>query len=384
MKYFNIAKISSARNHFIFLLFSWILVQGFLFWQNGIVTGLEAEKYITEANYFLQYGTFTSNNYYLYSTQIFLIVTVTKLHLGYTIIVIIQFLLNLLATLMFYKLAVSFLARPLIALIVTFLFIINFPYQAYNSFLFTESIFYSLTIIYSSYILRLNKITLKNLLYLLLFLTLLIITRPTGVLFFAATALYLFFRFMSHLSLLYKMLIISGSVVIFLLAINTMLQTGGSLDFMLPFEKENIICGVNTINKAEIKTLEKGNSLQGIVYYIFNNEQQFLKLAKLKTISFFGMIRSYYSHYHNAYLILFFYPFYVLSIWGILKKIQLKDKRIIYMVSIIMLYWITTLLTCDDWHNRFILTISPFLFLLGFAAFSRVIFISGELEEKIF
>jgi hypothetical protein len=150
-----------------------------------------------------------------------------------------------------------------------------------------------------------------------------------------------------------------------------MLQAGGSLDFMLPFKKENIICGVNTANTAEIRTFEKGNSLQGIAYYIFNNGRQFLKLAKLKTLSFFGMLRTYYSLFHNVFLVLFFYPFYILSFIGAWKKIQQKDKRIIYIIAIILLYWLTTLLTCDDWHNRFILTVSPFLFLLGFAAFSK-------------
>lgn len=371
MKYFTIAKIPSAKNQFIFLGFSWVLVQCFLLWQNGIVTGLEAEKYITQANNFLQFGKPASNNFYFYSTQIFLIAAAIKLQVGFTVIVIIQLLLNLFATIMFYRLAICFLKSPLIAVMATFFFIVNIPYQVYNSFLFTESIFYSLTIIYSSLLLRLKNLTIKNILLLMLFLVLLSFTRPTGILFVAASALYIFFRFFNHLSVLNKTLIISCTVLLFLITVNTMLEAGGELDFMLPFKKENIICGVNTNNYAEIKTLEKGNSLQGIIYYIFNNEQQFLELAKLKTISFFGMIRSYYSPFHNAWLILFFYPFYILSIWGIWKKTKQKNKRIIYMITIIMLYWITTLLTCDDWHNRFILTVSPFLFLLGFAAFFR-------------
>ncbi len=373
MNFFNSSKIVTAKNQFIFLLVSWMLVQSLLIWQNGIVTGLEALKYIGEANRFLQFGKFSSNNYFLYSTQIFLIAAVIKFRLGYTVIVIIQLLLNLFSTIMFYKLAICFLKKPFIAVIATFFFIINIPYQVYNSFLFTESLFYSLVVIYSSYLLRLKKLTLKNLFSIFLLLLLLSITRPTGVLFFAATAIYIFFRFLNHLSVPYKTLIISFTAIIFLIAINSLLDAGGSLDFMLPFKKENIICGVNTINNAEIKTLEKGNSLQGIVYYIFNNEQQFFRLAQLKTIAFFGMIRNYFSSFHNTFLVLFFYPFYILTIVGTWKKIKQKDKGIIYMFTIIMLYWITTLLTCDDWHNRFILTVSPFLFLLGFAAFSSVL-----------
>jgi hypothetical protein len=371
MNFYKAFRTAFLKNQFIFLLFSWIAVQSLLIRQYGIVTGLEATKYIDEANHFLQFGNLNTNNHYLYSTEIFLIAAVIKLHIGFAVIVVVQLLLNLFATIMFYKLSNSFLKKPLLATLATFFFIVNIPYQSYTSFLFTESIFYSLTIIYSSYLLRLKKITIQNCLFLLLFAALLSITRPTGILFFVATALYIFFRFLNNLSLGYKILIISVSVVIFSITINTMLQAGGSLDFMLPFKKENIICGVNAVNNAEIKTFEKGNSLQGIAYYIFNNEQQFLKLAKLKTLSFFGMLRTYYSLFHNVFLVLFFYPFYILSFIGTWKKIKQKDKRIINIITIILLYWLTTLLTCDDWHNRFILTVSPFLFLLGFAAFCK-------------
>lgn len=371
MNFYKAFKIALFKKQFFFLLFLWAFVQGYLIWQNGIVTDLEASKYIDEANHFLQFGNFNTNNHYLYSTQIFLIAAVIKLHLGFSVIVFIQLLLNLLATIMFYKLSSSFLKKPVLATLTTFFFIINIPYQSYTSFLFTESIFYSLTIIYSSYVLRLKRITIKSFLFIVLFAAVLCVTRPTGILFFVATVLYFFFRFLNNLPLLYKTLIISVFVFIFLITINTMLQAGGSLDFMLPFKKENIICGVNTVNSADIKTLEKGNSLQGIIYYIFNNGEQFLKLAKLKTLAFFGMLRTYYSLSHNVFLVLFFYPFYILSFVGIWKKIRQKDKRIIYLIAIILLYWITTLLTCDDWHNRFILTVSPFLFLLGFAAFCK-------------
>ncbi len=374
-------KLLSFKNQLIFLGFAWTLVQGTQLWNNGIVTNLEAEKYITQASYFLQFGKFESHNFYLYSTQIFLIATAIKLHVGFTVIVIIQLLLNLFATIMFCRLAIFFLKNQALAVAATFFFIVNIPYQVYTSFLFTESIFYSLTIIYSSYLLRLEKLTFKNIFFLIIFLALLSVTRPTGILFFASSAIYIFFRFLNNVSVLYKTLIIAVSMVIFLTTVNMMLQAGGEFDFMLPFKKENIICGVDTNINMDIKILENGNSLKGLLYYISNNEQQFLKLSKLKTISFFGMVRSYYSTSHNTFLILFFYPFYILSAIGIRKKIMHKDKTTIFLFTIIMLYWTTTLLTCDDWHNRFILTVSPFLFLLGLAAFSKKDVPSDGLEK---
>ncbi len=355
---------------FILLAFCWLIVQSVLFWQRGIVTGFEAVKYINEAQNFLQYGKLTSNNFWLYSTEIFLIVAAIKLHLNFIFIVMIQWLLNLFATWMFYELAVFILKKRLLAFLATFIFIINLTYQVYNSFLFTESVFYSLTVIYSSYLLRIQKLNLKNIALLMLLLILLSVTRPTGILFFPATAIYIFFRFLKPVSVWYQSAIIIGSLIIFYFLINQMLQSGGEFDFMLPFKKENIICGVNTNRMANINVIEKGNSIEGLVYYIVHNKDQFLRLAKLKTISFFGFTRSYYSPMHNFYLMAFFYPIYILSIIGAVKMILKKQKALIYLFTIILLYWITTLLTCDDWHNRFILTVSPFIFLIAFSTFT--------------
>ena len=367
----------------IILLLIWIIVQSFLLWQNGIFITLEAEKYISQAQYFLSTGNLESNNYWLYSTQIFLIAAISKLRLSFTVIVAIQLLLNLFATWMFYKLALYFLRNSLLGFLVTFVFIVNVPYQVYNTFLFTESIFYSLAVIYSSYLLRLDKLTIKRLPVIIFLLVLLSITRPTGILFFLATALYIFFRFLSHLSFFQKFLIISCAILFFLFTLNAMLQVGGSLDFMQPFKKENIICGVPTIDNADIKTLEKGNSIQGLLYYIFNNGKQFSRLAALKTISFFGLIRNYYSLFHNIYLVLFFYPFYLLALSGVWKMFKRKSPVFYYMFTIILLYWITTLLTCDDWHNRFILTVTPFIFLMGFSVFKKENYLDTNQKNKI-
>lgn len=368
---FKTTKILNRQSHLLVALgITWIIIQSILFWHYGIVTGLEAEKYIAEAKYFLQFGKLTSNNFWLYSTQIFLILIALKLHLGFLAVVLVQLLLNLFATWMFYKLALYFLDNLILSFFVTFIFIINITYQVYNSYLFTESIFYSLTIIYSSYLLRIKTLNVKNVIVLFFLLALISITRPTGILLFGGTVIYIFFRFMKNVSLFNKAIIIFSSIILFFIALNSMLQTGGSLDFMLPFKRENIICGVNTTTSANIQVMENGNSVKGLFYYVIHNRDQFFRLSKLKTISFFGFTRDYFSFLHNVYLIIFFYPFYFLSILGIIKKIRKKDKLIIYLLTIIFLFWITTLLTCDDWHNRFILTVSPFIFLIGFAAFT--------------
>ncbi len=371
MVFFQDYKSVIFKRKFVFFFMLWLFVQILLIWQNGIMIGLEATKYINEANYFLKFHRFNSNNHYLYSTQIFLIALVIKFHLGYFAIIIFQIFLNFISTVMFYKLSRSFLKIPPLVSLAIFFFIVNIPYQQYNTFLFTESVFYSLTIIYSSYLLMLEKLTLPKLGLIILLGAILCITRPTGILFLIAAFLYIFFRFLKGLSFFSKSLIVLSFLIVSALTLNAMLNTGGSLDFMLPFKKENIICGVNNLDDARIQTAERGNSLQGIAYYIINNKEQFFKLSLLKTTAFFGMLRNYYSFSHNVFLVCFFYPFYIGFFIGVRKIFKQKDTRIIYIFSIIILYWITTLLTCDDWHNRFVLTVSPFLFLIGLQVFAR-------------
>lgn len=352
------------------LLFLWAIVQVLLYHHNGIVTILEADKYITEAHLFIDEGKFYSPNYWLYSTEIFLIVVTLKLNIGFIWIVIIQLLVNLVATGMFYKLAFTFLKDRGLAFFATAFFIINIPYQVYNTYLFTESLFYSLSVIFSCYLLLMNKPKGKKITILSILLGILCFTRPTGILFFPAASIYLFLSFFTRISLTVKLLIITLTTGLFLFILNKLIGVGGSLDFMYPFRTENIICGVPTTG-AHIDALPNGNSLEGLIYYITHNPQQFLRLSWLKSKAFFGMRRSYYSTGHNIYLMIFYYPFYLLAIIGIIKKYKYRKQIVVYLLLIIGFFWITTLLTCDDWHNRFVLTITPWFFLFGISSLRK-------------
>lgn len=357
---------------FLYLLCGlWAVVQVVIYWQKGIVTDYEAEKYISQAHLVLQYGVPESRNYYLYFTEISLIVFCLKFHLSFAFIVVIQMLVNFFATFMFLKLSLKFLYDQKLALLCTAFFILNFQYQQYNTFLFTESIFYSMAVICTSYFLRLSAYKPRQIIALVFLLALLCITRPTGILFVAATIIYHSVYFLKSFTFLKRLFIIAAASMVFLFLFNIILGIGGTLDFMLPFRNENIICGVDTTAGSGIQTMENGNSIGGLLYYIFHNPIHFLRLAWLRSVAFFGMLRSYFSLLHNVYLAVFFYPIFIFAVAGIWKRYKAKDRLSGFLVLIISLFWITTMLTCDDWHNRFILTISPFMILLAFAAFTK-------------
>jgi hypothetical protein len=348
-------------------------MQIFLLWKNGIVTDGESRKYIYEANLIETEGRLSTLSYSLYFTQILLISIISKLGLGYLGVVVVQLFLNLVATIQFHRLAESFSSANA-ALIATLLLVFNYPFQEFNTFLQTESIFYSLSIITSCFLLRQTFWTWRNSIVLIILLSILSVTRPTGILFLPPVLLYLFFRFLPQISLLKKVIIVGAGSLGFFFMLNAALGSGGELDFMLPYRDERIICGVPTLPEfVPINEASNANSVYGLIYYVFNNFGQFTRLAWLRSLAFFGLIRSYYSLPHNIYLILYFYPIYILVLVSVKVWIRRWPHQLFYFMVVNMLVWITVMLSCDDWHNRFFLSIFPYLLLIGLPTLERLL-----------
>jgi hypothetical protein len=350
----------------------WIIVQAIIFYQYGIVTDFEAKKYINEAGNLLQNGTVSTPNFWLYSSQIFLIAAAMKLKTGFLSVVIVQLFFNGLATYIFFKF-VSKTSNRITAIIITLFLICNHPLQTFNTSLQTESLFYSLTLLFSCYLLQLKELTFRNFAFILLFIVLISFTRPTGLFFIPATAVYIVFRFFRHFSILSKLFIIAISCIVFFYFLNIAIGSGGELDFMLPFRDENIICGVPSIPyEKDIKISSNPNSLFGLLYYITHNFEQFIRLAWLRSKAFFGLFRSYYSVGHNLYLGLYFFPFYFLLVTSIRAWIKRNKYLLLYCISLIIITWGSVILACDDWHNRFYLSIVPFIYILSVPAVQKI------------
>lgn len=348
----------------IFIL--WAITTCFFSIKNGIVTTGEAEKYIGQANLFIQSGHLSAPNLWMYFTQIALLAFCIKLKSGFVIAVVVQLFFNLYSALYFYKTLVYIFNSTAIALTGVAILLLNQPYQEFTTFLQTESLFYSFTLILSCYVIRVEKISLKNFTSILLLLTLVGITRPTGLLFIPPVILYLFFIYFKKLSAI-KMLSIFGSFsLLFLFLINKALSSGGEFDFMLPFRDEDIICGLPSLtHSAAITTSNDSNSIYGLLFYATHNSGQFLRLAWDKTIAFFGLYRTYYSRWHNFYLITYFSLIHISSVAAISFWIKNNLYKFLYFFSSIFMTWLTVMLTCDDWHNRFYLSISPYLIILS-------------------
>jgi len=346
------------------LLVLWLLLNTFLLLHRGIYLQHESAKYINQARLFLATGAPESPNFWLYIIQILLIALSIKLHLGFFFVVLVQFLFNLVATAFFYKTVQYIFADHRTAFVATLLLLADYCYQEFNTYLYTESLFNSFTLILSCYLIHVQSLTIKKVSAVIAMLLIICITRPTGLLFLPPTFLYLFLVFFRNTAL----------SILFFFALNLALGSGGELDFMLPFRDDRIICGLPTLPSFQpINTTTNGNSLYGLLYYITHNTLQFLRLAGLKSAAFWGLAREWYSTRHNIYLIVFFWSLYLMILTSLGYWFRRNLYILFYLLSAIGLTWFTVMLTCDDWGNRFYLTISPFIIILAMPAVQKVL-----------
>jgi hypothetical protein len=327
----------------------------------GIYIREEAVKYTYEAGYFAEHGAFSQPKYIFYSGYIFFRIICDAIGAGDVGMYVIQLLVNALAVICFYKLILKLSGKYQAAVFGTLLLILCIPYQKWTAYLFTESIFFSLVLIYTYVLFATfqNRYT-KPVLAIVLLL-LLIITRPTGMLVIPAT-----FAFISYHLFLNKKKILAFAIWLpgiagLLLLVDAAMKGKGEFDFIKPFIEEHIVCGVP--ESAATGNVGNGDSLRILLLYISQHFIDFMQLAFRRLISFFGLIRTYYSAMHNLLLIAGFYPIYVLSTFGIRYMYRSMRSFFIFSVVLVATFAFSVMLTCDDWHNRFIMPVMPIIFI---------------------
>ena len=347
----------------------WLAVNQLLYARFGIVTNFESAKYIEQADFLLSQGAYASGNFIFYSVPI-LIIALSKITGSFPwLVVLLQLLVNAVSVLCFYRLNLRLTRNQLGSLVVTILLVTMIYYQLYNFYLFTESLYFSFSILYTYLLFRIRKPSASNLLLLFGCLSLLYFTRPTGVFFVPATILFLVFRFYRRKAWTITVLFGLAAVVLLYLLLNLALPSGGEFDFLLPYLDERVICGVPTVQqKNAISIPGEKNSVEGLWYIITHHTGLFLDLGLRRLAAFFGVIRSHYSTWHNLYLVLYFWPVYAVIILRLRKLIRYFLPESIFLFLNIFFIMVTVVLSCDEWHNRFILALLPFFLLLGSTA----------------
>jgi len=348
------------------ILIVWLLVNAGFLIMHGIHTDFEANTYVREARTFIRTGHLETANFRYYFVQIAILSFALKFHLGFVFATAVQMIFNLLATLYFFTTLDFIFKSRKVAFAATLLLLFNLPYQEFNVYLQTESLFQSFTLLLSCYLLRKEKVSSIDLLIIPCALFIISITRPVGLLYIPAVLPYLVSIHFKKQAPATRIMWLFLPTALFLLTLDKAMGSGGSLDFMLPFREEHIICGVPTLLYPEaLRTAGNGNSVYAILYYVIHNSGQFFRLAALKSLSFWGLYRSYYSLMHTLFLACYFYTIIFLAACSFPYWWKTLRNKFIYLSGLILLTWATVILTCDDWHNRFFLSISPYLIILA-------------------
>jgi len=355
----------------VFLLPIWLIVQGILLNQYGIVTKGESVKYINEAVFWQEHYQFSQPKYIFYSVYIFIRLLALQTGAGIEGVYIFQLLINLYATFLFYKLSIRLFTRPVIAVTATTLLLICFPWQLWTTHLYTESVFISLAIIFTYFFFLPEKSKFLRIITIILFI-LLLFCRPTGMLFIPVITLWYFIKWWREKKWLLLGVSSLVSLVGFILILNYAMKGEGEFNFLKPFIEEHIICGVPQAANDNLKLPSDGNSTGGLLYYIVNNPTHFFSLSLKKIGAFFGMTRSYFSTSHNLYLRLFFYPLYLLALAGVIIRGKMIRDFKVYACGIVIVFAISVALTCDDWLNRFIMPVLPYIILLATAGIIKI------------
>lgn len=366
------AQVFPGKGQIIILAGVWAFLQVFFLLHFGMVTQLESVKYIAEAKYLLNQGHYTSGNFLFYSVEILLISLSYISHTFPWLVVLVQICVNGISIYFFYRLCFSLTGDLLRAFFVTLFFLGLFYYQLYNVYLFTESLYYSFGILYTYLLFSVKRLSAKSVLVLLLGLAFLYFSRPTGLFFIPSTIVYLVFKFYRNKAwYLLSGFLVFGIVALYFL-LNFALKSGGEFDFLLPYLDERVICGVPTIQQPHaISVPVEKNSVEGLWYIITHYPALFFGLAGRRLLAFFGGVRSYFSTPHNIFIAFYLYSTYALAIYGFKKMIVRFLPQTAYLLTNIFFVALTVMLSCDEWHNRFMLAVFPFFLLLASGAFMK-------------
>jgi hypothetical protein len=351
----------------------YFLISAVLLFKYGIQLGGEAEKFIENANRIINGQELFNGVFgYFYIAYSILVALFIKLSVNLIIIAVLQVILSFIAALCLYKLLIQGLKNRDIAFLFFIVYLLCYPIQKWNFFLYSESVHTSLLVI-GIYFFNKWLIEKKNyrLVALGAVLLLILFSRPVGILFLLSlcTAL-LFWFYHSQKKILFYILSCVG-VLSVILILNSPFTAFVNPDSIRRME---IICQVPEANQVIVY---KEYNREGLykAYKVIKDEigfGNFFKNGFKKLGYFFGMYRSYYSWQNNLLLICFtvFYPFALIGVFSI----QAKSYYYIKLFAVVYLLFTSTgiFFTCDEWSNRFISPAFPFILILAAAGFLSI------------
>lgn len=352
----------------------WLFFQFLWYLRFGTEFGFEAEKYIGEAEYLLKQGHLSQFRYLFYITTILVIAFAKAVHIGLIGALLIIMALNLFAYVFFFHSLKKYFNSTPSALATIVLLLSFWPFQSWSLFLFTECFFYSLVLMLLGHLLRFQKLNARFLAGCAGLLFALTITRPLGILFIPPVLLFVFFYLNKAQRIVF---ILAGAAFIILLnfVVQIVFTTTPDWNMTRALTEESLICDMPRGDaSSQLDLSHNPNQFYQLFYYVTHNFGHFSALALTRLRYFFGMTRTYYSTSHNAILVIYLAVFYGSLLWGWKRLASVTSPGLrAFLFSAILCFAITIALQCDDYHNRFFLTLTPLFALITVIVWRRII-----------
>ena len=349
------------------LLVLWLVVQCYIFFHYGVQQPIDADFYISNAQAILQ-GHFPFDRGLWYSSYSCFLALIFWTGGNLTTVVLLQILFSGFATIALYKAVANLFKNSTIGFLTTLQYLLWFKIHQWNSYIYTESLFISFSII-SFALLSLSKEKMHYILTAFM-IGFTLFLRPTGICFFIATCTYLLFKLaqQKHLSPFKLFITIASTFVILSILLNEMLKEY-IFYFIDSYSKSeliypNINLGFSAPKQLVIPSTTHAPLFQ-LIEFIVYNPIYFLKLFILKFLLFSGNMKPYFSVAHNILIALVLYPIYAWAVYGF-KKMTWSAENV-WMVSFILMQTLTVSITSENWDGRFLILILPFVFI--YAAF---------------
>lgn len=348
-------------------------ISAFLLFRWGIQLGGEADKFIENANRIINGQELFNGIFgYFYILYSLLVALCIKLSLNLLFVGIFQIGLSFLSAFCLYKLLKQVLVNNNIAFLFFLAYLLCYPVQKWNFFLYSESVHTSLLVIGIYYFNKwLFEKQRSSLISFLIVLLLILFSRPVGLLFLLSVFTVLIFWLYQNKKRILFYILTGISIVSVVIILNSPFTAFVNPDSIRRME---IICQVPESNNA---VAYKEYNREGLykAFIVIKDEigfRNFFKTGVKKLGCFFGMYRPYYSWQNNLLLICFtvFYPFVVI---GLFSK---TFKNFYYVRLFSMAYLLFTTIgiffTCDEWSNRFISPVFPFILILAAGGFLSI------------
>ncbi len=339
----------------------WLFFQLLWFLKFGFHFDLEAGKYIYEADYLLRHGRFSESRYLFYFATTAVIAFNKVIGTGLTGALISIMLFNLLSYLIFFRALKKLFTDRLSPLLIVAFLLYFWPYQSWSVYLFTECFFYSAVLLLFSHLLRFTRLNLRFTALLGLLLLLVTVSRPLGILFILPALLFVFLQLNKR-----QRIIAAASALVALILLNFVVQvvftTTPDWNMKRALTEDSIICDMPRVRSArDLQLSQHPNQLYQLFYFVTHNFSHFAGLAVTRLRYFFVMTRDYYSSFHNLYLLVHLGVLYGSILFGIRKLVRTFPPALLsFALASILLFAATIALQCDDYHNRFALTLMPF------------------------